>query len=199
MSLNELVSDDYKPWLNVRANNVIIDGDLSVRNSFEGYVLGYGFDGNVSFGPQLNIVNLDMDAFALVPVQNVADNTKLNFALGPIPENNFTLNPQNNLRCMVSGVYILIFKFVEAQNSSTIGFRPNPYLRLNNVNQSTLSLRVPLCTQTFSSYSGSQMSSIFTVTANDVLSIQFATQPPSGTSNMMNEYFASNLILVKIA
>lgn len=198
MSLNELVSVDSKSWLNVRANNVIIDGDLVNRSGSENYILGYGANGNVSFSPQLKIVNIDMDAFGIVPVQNVSDNTKLNFEAGPIASNNFSINGSLNIVCNTAGTYILILKFVEAQKTTTSSYRPNPYLKINGVSESSLSLRIPLCTEPFSSYSGSQMSSIFTLALNDELLIQFATQPPSGTASMMNESFASNLILIKI-
>lgn len=197
MSLNELVSVDYKPWLNVRSNNVIIDGDLKSRGALQGYILGYGGNGNVSFTPPINIVDLSVDAFGLVPIQNANDG-KLDFELGPVTENNFSLNASQNIVCENAGIYMLLFKFTEAGNPSSINNRPNPFLEINSEGQQTLSLRVCIPNSTFSSYSGYNMTGIFSLNVNDVLSI-YLDVVPTGTINMMDEYFASNLILVKIA
>ena len=199
MSLNELVSTDYKPWLDIQANNVIIDGDLSVRNSQPNYILGYGPLGNVSFSPQLRIVNLSIDTFGIVPLQNATD-TKLDFEAGPLPSTNFTINGNDDLVCGTAGTYLLICKFVEAGNSGTSTSRPNPYLQINNVSQNSFSIRTPFAIQPFSDYSGMETTSIYTLAVNDVLKLQLAIQPSgSGTINMMNQSFASNMTLIKIA
>ena len=195
MSLNELVSTDYKPWLNVRANNVNIDGDLFVRSGAEGYVLGYGAGGKVSFTPQNRVVNLSADKFGLVPVQNAGPG-KLDFQLGEFVETNFVIDLNDNLKCLNAGVYLVTLKFAEAAGTATA--RPNPYLQINGVNQNLMNVKIPLCTQQFSSNSGIQVTTIFSLNVDDELIVQLDIQP-SGTINMMNSLLASYVSLVKIA
>lgn len=53
MSLNELVSNDVKPWLNIRCNNIKIDGEMTSKNfnPEDGWVLQADADGFAYFGP----------------------------------------------------------------------------------------------------------------------------------------------------
>jgi hypothetical protein len=197
MSLNELVLNDLKPWLNIQANNLTIDGNLSVRGAQQNYILGYNRDGHATFSPQRRIVNLDLDGFGVIPLQNVGEGT-LDFELGPIPENNFEIDINKNLKCLNGGVYILILKFIEGQTNAGVESRPNPYISVNNSQTGTMSLRLPLCTSQIPNHSGSQMTALFLLNPDDEIVLNLAIQP-SGTINMMNEYFGSNLLLIKIA
>ncbi len=196
MSLNQLVLNDTKPWLNVQANNLIIDGDLIASQGQPNFVLGYLGENRVSFSPQLKSVNLSFDSFGLIPLQNVGD-VKLDFELGPTTPVNFQIDVNQNLKCQNAGVYLLIFKFVQDATTNPTN-RPNPYLEINAVAESRLSLRLPYATTSFSQYCGGQMSSIFQLNVADELSIQLANQP-SGTISMVNESFASNLLIIKVA
>lgn len=198
MSLNELVLNDLKPWLNIQANNLTIDGDLSVRGGQENYILGYNQDGHATFSPQRRIVNLGLDGFGVIPLQNVGEGT-LDFQLGPIPENNFVIDINKNLKCLNGGVYILLLKFLEGQTASGSTIRPNPYISVNGGNTGTMSLRMPLSTSQIPNSTGSQMTAIFQFIPNDEITLNLAIQPGgAGTINMMNQYFASNLLLIKI-
>lgn len=197
MSLNELVSTDHKLWLNVRANNVTIGGNLTNSTGLQNYVLGYGADLNVTFSPQLKIKNLSVDTFGIIPQQNVSDGL-LTFEAGPLPSDNFTIFSPTELKCLNAGTYLVILKFVEALNTVSVNARPNPFLSINGIPQSGLSLRTPLCSTSFPSYSGGQISNVFAIPASASLNLNLAVQP-SGTINMMNESFASNLIIIKIA
>ncbi len=198
MSLNELVLNDLKSWLNIQANNLTIDGDLSVRNGQENYVLGYNEDGHATFSPQRRIVNLAVDGFGIIPIQNVGEGT-LDFEEGPIPENNFEVDINKDLKCLTVGVYLFLLKFLEGTTPAGSTVRPNPYITVNGSQSGTMSLRIPLCTGQIPNDSGSQMSAIYQLTTGDAIVLNLAIQPGgSGTINMMNQYFASNLMIIKI-
>lgn len=196
MSLNELVLNDLKPWLNIRANNLDIDGDIIVKGGQANYILGYNQDGHATFSPQRRIVNLGLDGFGVIPLQNVGDGT-LDFELGPIAENNFEIDLNKNLKCLNGGVYLFLLKFIEGQTPSGSSARPNPYISVNNLQTGVMSLRMPICTAQIPNHSGCQMSAIFLLNPDDEIVLNLAVQP-SGTINMMNEYFGSNLIIIKI-
>lgn len=44
MSLNQLIADNYKPWLNIRVNDLVIDGTSAIQGDLEttGLILGSG-------------------------------------------------------------------------------------------------------------------------------------------------------------
>ena len=197
MSLNEIVSPEYKPWLNVRANNLVIDNNLTARGGQENFILGYDGDGHATFSPQRNIINLSIDAFSVIPINSVGAGL-LNFQNGPIPENHFTVNANNDIVCDTAGVYLFILKFLEGQTQPPITVRPNPYIKINNGQTGLVNLRIPLCTTTIPNHAGCQMTSIVTLSVNDLIQLQLGIQPTSGTINMMNEYFASNVKIIKI-
>lgn len=195
MSLNEIIDTNVKPWLNIQADNLIIDGNLTSNSSSPGDVLGIGASGNVGFGELLNIVDLDVDAFGVIPIIN-ASTTKLNFEQSIVTPNNFNVDSNNDLVCITNGAYLVVFKFLQGTQSPPIG-TANPQFKINGVLQQLLNLPMPYATTTISDYCGYCVTNILSLAAGNVVSVQL--QVSYGTINMMNESFASNIVLIKVA
>ena len=67
MSLNQLEKNSNKPWLNIVADELVIDGDLTVNdnNALPGYSLHCVSDGVAKFTPRNVQKNLGCDYFSL--------------------------------------------------------------------------------------------------------------------------------------
>lgn len=196
MSLNQLTLVNTKPWLNVRANNLKIDGNLSVQAGTPEYALAYHGPNDVRFSPLDNIQLIGSDEFYIQPVTNSSP-SRLLFSNGVLSSNNFELDIDNNLKCLSSGYYLILTKVVEASGSNTS--RPRPILAINNVERINSGMHIPLCTpQPFQTYSGLQSFNIYQLVADDIIKLNLAIQP-AGTISLMNNASASNIILVKMS
>lgn len=195
MSLNELVLAQPKKWLNIEANNVVIDGVLSVTEGIRDSVLNYTSDGNVKFSPLKVFNQVESDFYNIVPVTGAVSGV-LDLALSGFPINNFTLSGGNTLTCGADGIYLVIVKLV--QPAGTYTSRPNPYIGINSVANPSTSIRIPLSRTAIGNYSGYQTASMQSLINGDELVINLATQP-TGAINIQNDATASNIILIKVA
>lgn len=195
MSLNELTLVQPKSWLNIQANNLVIDGELSVLGGVPGSVLNYSSAGEVKFSP-LRIVNeLDCDFYDITPQNPVTDGL-LQMTTTSFTETNFTLTGPTQLECQKTGMYFIFIKF--AQNNGQYTSRPNPYLSVNGTPISPTSIRIPLAVGSISSSSGYQTGTLVPLTVGQVLEVNLATQP---TGNLSMDAFVgtSNIMLLNIA
>ncbi len=195
MSLNELISIQPKKWLNIEANNVVIDGELSVTAGVRDSVLNYTANGEVKFTPLKVFNEIECDYYNMVPVSGVVSGI-LNLVSSGYPIYNFTLSGGNTLTCNTAGVYLIIMKLV--QDDGTYTSRPNPFLGINSVDNSASSIRIPLSRTGISNFSGYQTASMHSLIIGDQIVVNIATQPTGGF-DMENTGTASNILLVKIA
>jgi hypothetical protein len=195
MSLNELILAQPKKWLNIEANNVVIDGVLSVTEGVRDSVLNYTADGSVKFSPLKVFNEVECDYYNIVPVTGAVSGV-LDLAASGFPIYNFTLSGGNTLTCTADGVYLIITKLVQSGGAYTS--RPNPFIGINSVADSSSSIRIPLSRTAIANYSGYQTASMQSLIIGDELVINLATQPV-GTINMQNDATASNILLIKIA
>lgn len=87
MSLSELTKDVYKPWLNARVNNLIVDGSLSYNNPSITTTVAFQYDGSGTFPVDVtlriskfgNSVTILIPSFTENPVNgsNQCDSTAL--------------------------------------------------------------------------------------------------------------------------
>lgn len=195
MSLNELVNRQPKSWLNIKCNNVEIDGSLSVTEGIPGSTLTYFGPDDVRFS-LLSVFNINnTDYFNIVPVFGFTGGI-LDMVSSGYPVHNFTLTTPDTLTCTVGGIYLVFLKVTLSSGPYTS--RINPYLSINSVDNSASSIRTPLTFNSVGVYSGLQAASLQNFSIGDTININAAVQP-AGTVNMMNTPYASDIILIKIA
>lgn len=195
MSLNELILAQPKKWLDIEANNVVIDGVLSVTEGVRDAVLNYTANGQVKFSPLKVFNQVESDYYNIVPVTGAVSGI-LDLVSAGFPVNNFTLSGGNTLTCTNAGVYLIITKLV--QGAGTYTSRPNPFIGINSVSDPSTSIRIPLSRTAIGAYSGYQTASMQSLIIGDELVINLATQPTGGI-NLQNTATASNILLIKIA
>lgn len=195
MSLNELTLVQPKPWLNIKANNLVIDGELSVLGGVPGSVLNYSSEDEVKFSPLKIINEIEHDFFDITPQNPITDGL-LQMTATSFTPTNFTLNSPTELECTKTGVYFIFIKYAQATGQYTS--RPNPYLSINGTPISSTSIRIPLATGIITASSGYQTGTILSLSAGNLLNINLATQP-TGNVSMANITGISNIFLLNIA
>lgn len=199
MSLNQIVLTESKPWANIRANNLKINGNLSMRGGAGGYALSYHGPDNIKFSPLVNIQDISFDEFYMTPILNAAPTT-IDFIESPTTPLNFSIDVNDDLVCDVAGTYLFTYKFVQDNDSNNSA--PLLNFSVNNLVNPISRMRQPLCKPPQSSiptHAGQQATFIVVLAENDVIKMNLAMAPSPGVVTMVNVNSASNLIIVKLS
>lgn len=195
MSINQLTTGGNKNWLNVRVDDMIIDGVLKVNDTSAiiGNTLQCTAPGKAQFRPQFVLPEITMDYYQLTNGNAAGVNGAFNYTIIPdFVEVNFEQTAVDELKCLNAGRY-LVTKKICLQTLSTATCAVLDDLNGGVIPQSLI--KVPYQTTSVAGC-GVTSSYIIEMLVDDIFSTTFAINPSGATLTLST---AANIQLLKIA